>query len=124
MPAVNSRDILHTYGLFAAKSGEMLDAATAGDWDRLIALEEDYRAFAVMLESVDDGTVRLEPEFTQRKAVLIRKVLADDAAIRQITKPWMNQLAACVANVRQESRLRQAYEFDSLELGPTGKWPA
>lgn len=110
-------DILQTYCLIAAKSGQMLEAAQSKDWDRLIALEQDYRGLAVELEDIDDGALRPDATFLERKAELLRKVLADDAAVRKLTVPWMNQLAACVANVRQETRLRQAYEFDTIELG-------
>ena len=105
--------ILDTYSSIAVKSGQMLDAAKNSDWVRLIALEQDCRALAATLKRADDGATRPDAAYLQRKAELIRKVLADDAAIRQFTEPWMVQLAAYLGNARQEYRLRRAYESDS-----------
>ncbi len=104
--------ILDTYGSIADKSGEMLNAARSSDWDRLVALERDCRALATTLRRLDTGPERPDDNYLKRKAAYIRKVLADDAAIRQYTEPWMNQLDVYLGNARQESRLRQAYDND------------
>ncbi len=109
--------ILDAYGSLVTTSGRMLDAARNNDWDRLIALEQDYRALTAKLERIDDGSAQPDVASLQRKAVLIRKVLTADSAIREITVPWMKQLTASAANARQASRLRQAYVCDTLELG-------
>lgn len=112
--------ILDAYGSLAATSGQMAEAARHCDWDRLIALEQDYRELTARLECIDDARIKPDAASLKRKAVLIRQVLRDDSSIREVTKPWMSQLVAGAANVRQESRLRQAYEFDTLELGAGG----
>lgn len=102
--------ILDTYGSIAVKSGQMLDAARNSDWVRLIALEQECRALAETLKRMDDGAAHPDTAYLQRKAELIRKVLADDAAIREFTEPWMGQLAFYLGNARQERKLRRAYE--------------
>ena len=110
MPAY--QHILQTYGSLAAKSGQMLDAARNGDWERLIELEQDCRAIAATLKRVEHGTAGPDAAYLERKAELIHKVLADDAAIRQFTEPRMTHLATYLGSAQQENRLRQAYETD------------
>ena len=105
-------NILDTYRSISVKSGQMLDAARNSDWDRLIELEQDCRALAADLKAVEAGAPRPDAAHLRRKAELIQKVLADDAAIREYTEPWMCQLSAYLGNARQESRLRRAYETD------------
>lgn len=116
----DTANILDAYHSLVAKSGEMLDAARNSDWDRLIGLGQDYHVLTAILERLDDAGTTPEAALLERKAALIRKALANDAAIREITLPRMNHLTATAATVRQASLLRQAYEYDTLELGAGG----
>jgi flagellar protein FliT len=103
--------ILDIYSAISAKTGEMLEAAKSGDWDRLVALERDCRALIETLKRTDAGA-DTGARFVQRKVAFIRKVLADDAEIRKFTEPWMSQLEAYLGNARREHRLQRAYEAD------------
>jgi flagellar protein FliT len=103
--------ILDTYGSISATTERMVDAAKNRDWDRLIALEKNCRALIETLKTADAG-ISPDALYVQRKAELIRKVLADDAEIRKFTEPWMTQLQAYLGNARQEYMLRRAYEND------------
>lgn len=105
------QQILDTYGSISATTGRMVDAAKNQDWDRLIALEQDCRALIETIKTADRGSSPDEL-YLQRKAALIRKVLADDAQIRKFTEPWINQLEAYLGNARQEYRLQRAYQSD------------
>lgn len=105
------KHILDIYGAIAARTGEMLDAAKSGNWDRLVELEQDCRTLIETLRHTDAGT-DTGARFVQRKVAFIRKVLADDAEIRKFTEPWMTQLEAYLGNARREHRLRRAYEAD------------
>lgn len=100
--------ILDIYRLIAERTGEMLDAAQAGDWERLVLLESDCRALVERLRHADAGPVA-GPHFVQRKFELIRKALADDAEIRKFTEPWMARLAQYLGSARQEHQLHRAY---------------
>ena len=103
--------ILDIYRSISEKSGQMLDAARSGDWERLVALEQDCRALIERLKQT-----RVDPDlgaqFMQRKNALIHKALADDAAIRKLTEPWMTQLQAYLGSACQEQKLHRAYETD------------
>ena len=109
--ADNGRN-LDTYGSIAVKSGQMLDAAKNGDWPRLMAIEQDCRALAATLKRAEDGAACPDALYLERKAELIRKVLADDAEIRKFTEPWMTRLDTYLGNARQEYKPRRACEND------------
>lgn len=102
---------LDIYVSISAKTGAMLEAAKASDWDRLVLLEQDCRALIDRLKRTDTGPPA-GAQFAQRKVALIRKVLADDAEIRKFTEPWMNQLEAYLGRARQEQKLQRAYQTD------------
>jgi len=103
--------ILDIYGSISAKTGEMLEAARNGDWDRLVALEQDCRALIETLKRSDAGA-GAGARFVQHKIAHIRKALADDAEIRKFTEPWMTRLETYLGSARREDRLRRAYETD------------
>lgn len=103
--------ILGIYAAISGKTGEMLDAAQRADWDRLVALEQDCRTLIGHLDGRDAGPAA-GAQFMQRKVAHIRKALADDAAIRRITEPWMVQLEAYMGSARRERQLQRAYEPD------------
>ena len=103
--------ILDVYGSISTVTSQMVDAASKGDWDRLVALEHDCRSLIETLKHSDAGA-KAGAQFVQRKVALIRKVLADDAEVRKFTEPWMSKLEAYLGNARQEHKLRRAYESD------------
>ena len=110
---VDYQHILDTYGLVSVKSGEMVEAAKASDWDRLIQLEQDCRALIDTLRRDDTAAVkapRPDRGYIQRKYELIRKVLSDDAQVRRYSEPWMEQLQVFLGSTRQEQRLQRAYD--------------
>jgi len=105
---MNSPQIIAAYETILAITGQMLEAARNGDWDSLVALEQDCKNQVEQLIA-ENGGQPLSSQFQQRKAEIIRKVLADDAEIRNITEPWMAQLQNILGNTTREQRLRQAY---------------
>jgi len=116
--ATDYQHILDTYGLVSLKSGEMVEAAKAGDWDRLVELEQDCRALVDTLRRDDTGSdkaPRPDPSYIQRKYQLIRKVLSDDAQVRRYTEPWMAQLQVFLGSARQEGKLLRAYDAGSSQ---------
>ena len=105
--------ILAIYGSISNKTGEMVQAAKAGDWDRLVELEQDCRALIETLMRVDTGPRGgAGARFVQRKIAFIHKVLADDAEVRKYTEPWMTRLEAYIGSARQERKLQRTYEAD------------
>jgi len=105
---MNGPQIITAYEAILAITGQMLEAARIGDWDRLVALEKDCKKRVEELIAENYG-LPLSSQFQQRKAEIIRKVLADDAEIRSITEPWMAQLQDFLGSAGRERKLSQAY---------------
>jgi flagellar protein FliT len=100
--------ILLTYESISRVTKQMLAAARGGDWDALVRLERDCSAHFARLFSGEDERPR-SAEFQSRKAQLIRSVLDDDARIRLLVEPWLEQLSALLCHSGQQRRLAQAY---------------
>ena len=105
---MNSPQIITIYETVLAITGQMLDAARNDDWERLVALEKDCKKRVEELIAENYG-LPLSSQFQQRKAEIIRKVLADDAEIRSITEPWMAQLQSFLGSAGRERKLSEAY---------------
>ena len=97
---------LNDYETLAILADQMRTAANRGEWDRLIALEPQYRHRIEGMASVDempDEAARL------RMVELLKKILSDDAEIRGSTETWMNQLKAIMQSNQQAQRLNKTY---------------
>ncbi len=99
--------IVEEYQQLSDITGKMRAAAAAGKWDELIALEQCCTRHVEALKPRDGVTA--DEASRQQKASLIRKILADDKAIRESTEPWMRQLERIMQSARSEQRLQQTY---------------
>jgi flagellar protein FliT len=99
--------IVEEYQQLAAITGKMREAADAGDWEQLVALEK--RCAQQVAEIRPHDAMPADEQARQQKAALIKKMLADDKAIRARTEPWMRQLERIMQSARSEQRLQQTY---------------
>ena len=102
------QEVLSEYAVVAELTGQMRAAAEAGDWDALAALEERCSAHVDLLKR-SEAAVQLDPTGRQAKIDCIRRILADDRRIRDLTMPWMAQLSAMINNNGTQRRLANAY---------------
>jgi flagellar protein FliT len=100
--------LLSTYDCLSATTGHMLSAAQSGDWDKLVELERHCAELVSRLSALETDE-SLPQALRTRKVELIRKVLADDAAIRNITEPWLQQLESMLGANRHSQRLLRSY---------------
>ena len=108
MTGMNNDQILAIYEAISRLTKRMLAAARGGQWDALVQLERDCSALFARLFTGDDAQPR-SAEFQRHKAQLIRAVLDDDAEIRLLVEPWLNQLSALLHHTGHQRRLAQAY---------------
>jgi flagellar protein FliT len=101
--------ILAHYESIAHVSQLMLQAAWRNDWDTLIDAEECCASLIERLKEAGDPARVLDDEGRKRKHELIRKVLADDAQIRDLTQPWLRQLSVHVGDARTARALASTY---------------
>jgi flagellar protein FliT len=83
-------------------------AAEQGEWDKLLTLEPQCKYCIDNLKS-EDERYPLDTTNQPHKVELIKKILADDAEIRQRTADWMAQLQRIMQSNRQEQKINQAY---------------
>ncbi len=102
------RDIVERYRRMADASSRMLTAARDDDWDRVCLIEKDCAGIVAELSTIGDLSPS-DPELRQQKIALMRRVLADDAAIRQLSEPWMAKLDAMMRNAGNVGRVQRAY---------------
>ncbi|MDR5737198.1 MULTISPECIES: flagellar protein FliT [unclassified Caballeronia] len=81
------------YEAIAALSAQMLVAAREGDWSELKAMQGVYRELIDQLQETDAGS-ELDESARARKLDLVKKILADDAAIRDLSSPSLARLSA------------------------------
>lgn len=100
--------VIENYEFLSSVMGQMRVAATQGAWDHLVELEQQCSQRVDAMKA-QDAVTPLDESARLRKVALIRKILADDAEIRNCTQPWMAQLQRIMHNTGQERRLREAY---------------
>ncbi|UVW29839.1 flagellar protein FliT [Massilia sp. H6] len=86
---MKSNDVLSMYDKLAGVSGQMKSAAQAGDWTAFDTLNVQA---SVTAAAALCGVPALEGAQRQRKIDLIKQLMANDRAIRDVTEPWMGQL--------------------------------
>ncbi|MFH0934777.1 MAG: flagellar protein FliT [Pseudomonadota bacterium] len=99
--------VIEDYRQLSDITGQMRAAATEGEWDRLVELEQACRRKVDELKPRD--AVPSNPDERQQKIALIKKMLADDADIRNHTETWMHQLQRIMQGTRSEQRLHDTY---------------
>ncbi len=104
---MNASQVISGYESLANLSGQMREAAVQGEWDKLIELEQEYLRSIAEIKPLDE--VDMDAASNLRKAELIKKILANDAEIRNRTKSWMDQLQRNMQSNRQELRLNRTY---------------
>lgn len=100
--------VLDNYEYLSGITGQMRDAANQGEWDHLVELEQQCSQ-RVQLMKAQQPAPSSDEETRKRKVALIKKILADDAEIRNRTEVWMEQLQRIMQSARSERRLQQAY---------------
>lgn len=100
---------LALYESMNAISEQMVEAASACDWDRLTKLERDCAGLARRLEAGGEP-IRLSDAERVRKKDLILRILADDAEVRRHTEPWMEQVKQFLGGGARERNVRRTYD--------------
>ncbi len=105
---MNEQEVIYLYENVATITDQMLAAARIGDWETLAALESRC-ADQVNILKTGEPPVPLTGVGRERKVAIIKKILADDKEIRNITEPWMNKLSMLINSTGTERKLNRAY---------------
>jgi flagellar protein FliT len=94
--AVMSTDLLSYYEAIERASQDMLEAARGGNWDEVVKLEG---ACAVLIAQLKHAASRqpLAVGEAQLKSRIMQRILVNDAEIRQLAEPWLEDLEQILA---------------------------
>jgi flagellar protein FliT len=101
-------EALMTYQTMAGLTGQMVEAASSSDWERLALLEQECSACVRQLKECEPLSAMQGAE-REQKVQAIRTMLAHDREVRDLVSPWMARLAALLNNGETERRLARAY---------------
>jgi len=105
---MSTQNVISNYESLSSLTGKMRNAALGGEWDTLVGLEQQCSRQVAQMRSFDQNAT-LDETARRHKIQLIKKILADDAEIRNRTENWMGQLQRIMQSNRQEQRLNQSY---------------
>lgn len=101
-------EVMHCYAQIVPITGHMLALARAGDWDAMAALHEEFQSCVERLKAIQPVHV-LDPSQLAQKQLLLERILADDAEIRDLATPQFARLSALMDSLRRQQNLNQAY---------------
>jgi flagellar protein FliT len=83
--------LLNYYEAIEKASADMLEAARVGNWDHVVKLEG---ACALLISQLKHAasSESLGPEEAQLKSRMMQRILLNDAEIRQLAEPWLEDL--------------------------------
>lgn len=86
-----SHTLLNYYEAIERASADMLDAARNGNWDEVVKLEG---ACAVLISQLKHAAKEqnLQAEDSRLKSRIMQRILLNDAEIRHLAEPWLEDL--------------------------------
>jgi len=83
--------LLNYYEAIEQASADMLEAARAGNWDQVVKLEGACVLLISQLKHAARGE-QLAPEDVQLKTRIMQRILVNDAEIRTLAEPWLEDI--------------------------------
>ncbi len=83
--------LLNYYEAIEKASQDMLEAARMGNWDQVLKLEG---ACALLISQLRHNAAKKElaSDEAQLKSRIMQRILVNDAEIRQLAEPWLDDL--------------------------------
>ena len=91
-----SQTLLNYYEAIERASADMLDAARNGNWDEVVKLEG---ACAVLISQLKHAAQKqtMRDEESKLKSRIMQRILLNDAEIRHLAEPWLEDLDRLMA---------------------------
>lgn len=93
-------NLLSYYEAIERASADMLDAARAGNWDQVLKLEGACVLLISQLKHAARNE-KLAPESMQLKTRIMQRILVNDAEIRILAEPWIEDLDSLMSGQSQ-----------------------
>lgn len=91
-----NHDLLNYYEAIERASAEMLSAARTGNWDAVVKLEGACVLLISQLKAAA-GQAELQPAESRLKTRIMQRILVNDAEIRHLAEPWLEDLDLVLA---------------------------
>lgn len=89
-------ELLNYYEAIEQASADMLSAARTGNWDEVVKLEGACVLLISQLKSAAHQGA-LAPGESTLKTRIMQRILVNDAEIRQLAEPWLEDLDQMVS---------------------------
>ena len=89
--ATMNSTLLNYYEAIEQASQDMLEAARTGDWDHVVKLEGACALLIAQLKRTATESP-LGSDEAQLKSRIMQRILLNDAEIRQLAEPWLEDL--------------------------------
>lgn len=98
-PTMNS-ELLNYYEAIEKASADMLAAARAGNWDEVVKLES---ACVLLISQLKHAARQapLDSDAAKAKSRIMQRILVNDAEIRHLAEPWLQDLDDTLAGRRK-----------------------
>lgn len=93
---MNDGVLIDYYEAIEQASEQMLSAARSGDWDQVVKLEGACALLIARLKQAADQK-ELGREERVLKGRIMKRILVNDAEIRQLAEPWIEELDQLMA---------------------------
>ena len=98
--------LLSYYEAIERASADMLAAARAGNWDEVVKLEGACVLLISQLknaaqEPTPEAASAMAKEAASAKSRIMQRILINDAEIRQLAEPWLQDLDDTLSGRRQ-----------------------
>lgn len=88
--------LLNYYQAIETASQDMLEAARQGNWDQVLKLEGGCAVLISQLKQ-SAAAMPLGTDEVQLKSRIMQRILVNDAKIRQLGEPWLDDLDELLA---------------------------
>jgi flagellar protein FliT len=96
--------LLSYYEAIEGASQDMLNAARSGDWDTVVKLEG---ACALLIAQLKNAAQEhpLGAEELNLKTRIMQRILVNDAEIRNLAEPWINDLSRMMGSTTDPHKM-------------------
>jgi len=101
---IQAGSLLSYYEAIETASHDMLEAARSGDWDTVVRLEG---ACAVLISQLKHAADQYPLGADERalKSRIMQRILVNDAEIRHLAEPWINDLSKMMGSKSDPSQM-------------------
>jgi flagellar protein FliT len=92
-------ELLSFYEAIEHASAEMLSAARAGNWDEVVKLEGACVLLIAQLKHAA-REIEMKPAESRAKSRIMQRILVNDAEIRHLAEPWLQELEETLSGSR------------------------